>query len=347
VPSARTDPDCLCGHPQSHHEKGFGVCRICRSGCIRARLHKGRGGLEILQLLDPGKPPYVPPTFRVQCPECGNLYVTRSYAREIVQRKRCRACSDARRARKKSPTPSASRPGDLPDAERFAHGTRSRYVAGCRCEPCTASNREYARLRQKLGRMGQGNPLVSAARARRHLERLARAGVGRRQIADAAQTAASAIAEIRAGRKTKLRRETEARILAVTEDARADASTVDAASTQKIVALLLDDGFTRSELARRLGSTAKVPALQLGGDRVLARNAAAVARLYREIHGRDAPRRGRPRKTSRAATAGVEVPRASSSPTERRRRGGAEGRTRPPSKSDPAPPPGDGGGGER
>jgi hypothetical protein len=36
------------------------------------------------------------------------------------------------------------KPDDLPAAERFAHGTRSRYVAGkCRCEPCRGANRQY------------------------------------------------------------------------------------------------------------------------------------------------------------------------------------------------------------
>lgn len=29
------------------------------------------------------------------------------------------------------------------------HGTRSRYVRGCRCEPCGAANREYARQRDR------------------------------------------------------------------------------------------------------------------------------------------------------------------------------------------------------
>lgn len=32
------------------------------------------------------------------------------------------------------------RPRDLPPASRYKHGTRARYVAGCRCRPCTHSN---------------------------------------------------------------------------------------------------------------------------------------------------------------------------------------------------------------
>lgn len=32
------------------------------------------------------------------------------------------------------------RPSDLPPAERYQHGTRSRYVTGCRCDACRAAN---------------------------------------------------------------------------------------------------------------------------------------------------------------------------------------------------------------
>lgn len=41
------------------------------------------------------------------------------------------------------------RPLDLPSAERFAHGTRARYVCGCRCADCTASNARRYRERHE------------------------------------------------------------------------------------------------------------------------------------------------------------------------------------------------------
>lgn len=40
-------------------------------------------------------------------------------------------------------------------AERFAHGTRSRYVKGCRCAPCRASNTAYYHQRQAVARERQ------------------------------------------------------------------------------------------------------------------------------------------------------------------------------------------------
>jgi len=62
-----------------------------------------------------------------------------------------------------------------------------------------------------------------------------------------------------------------------------DCSLVPADSTMRIIEKLLAEGFTKQELARRLGSTAKVPALQLRRDRVTARNRHKVEQLAREL----------------------------------------------------------------
>jgi hypothetical protein len=44
----------------------------------------------------------------------------------------------------------ASRPATLPDAAAYPHGKRARYVTGCRCRPCTASNSARYRARAAL-----------------------------------------------------------------------------------------------------------------------------------------------------------------------------------------------------
>lgn len=41
------------------------------------------------------------------------------------------------------------RPADLPPAERFEHGTRARYVSGCRCTECRRANTEAAKKRRE------------------------------------------------------------------------------------------------------------------------------------------------------------------------------------------------------
>ena len=40
------------------------------------------------------------------------------------------------------------RPPDLPDMSTRPHGTRSRYVAGCRCDACRAANTRAYHARQ-------------------------------------------------------------------------------------------------------------------------------------------------------------------------------------------------------
>ena len=42
-----------------------------------------------------------------------------------------------------------TRPKDLPPAEAYEHGTRARYVAGCRCKPCTKSNVDLYHEKQR------------------------------------------------------------------------------------------------------------------------------------------------------------------------------------------------------
>lgn len=42
------------------------------------------------------------------------------------------------------------RPVDLPPIEHYPHGTRARYVAGCRCTECRAANkRAYHELQKR------------------------------------------------------------------------------------------------------------------------------------------------------------------------------------------------------
>jgi hypothetical protein len=45
-------------------------------------------------------------------------------------------------------SPMKGRPADLPGSERYAHGSRARYVAGCRCAECRAANTRAYHQRQ-------------------------------------------------------------------------------------------------------------------------------------------------------------------------------------------------------
>jgi hypothetical protein len=226
--------------------------------------------------------------------------------------------------------------------EAMPHGTRARYVTGCRCEPCRGANATAWRARQEMAKAlaceisapvvpapqtftapdgskrvrfyrracpgVHGNPcplqahlrkdskggvcgrcrellvwngLVSSHRARQHLQALSRAGMGRRSVADSCDVGSSILYLIKTGRKTRIRASTERRILAVDLAGASAGVRVPAGPTWRRIEQLLGEGFSKAELARRLGR--KSPALQVGRRRVLARTAAAIERLLGQI----------------------------------------------------------------
>lgn len=207
------------------------------------------------------------------------------------------------------PTRSPGRPADLPFTEHFqkmACGRRAKYIgARCRCLLCRAANSRYETERAAARRAGDHNGLVPAAAARAHLLKLSAAGVGRRAVMAACDVGDTTLQEIRSGAKTQIRHQTERRILSVDQDAAADHSVINGAKTRRQIAVLLREGFTKTELAARLGSRAKTPALQIGGRRrVIAKTAARVDRLYRQVMAGAMPGEpGRPRSTPSTSAA--------------------------------------------
>jgi hypothetical protein len=168
--------------------------------------------------------------------------------------------------------------------ERKPHGSRLRYMAGCRCLPCRAANSNYETMRYKRRRMGLWNGLVSARRARRHILKLSRAGVGRRTVGLIARIADSVLFKIRSGQRKQIRALTEKAILSVPTSAVRGSTLVSANGTWQKIEWLLEEGFTRRELARRMGSSAKSPALQLRRDRITATNAKKIEAIWRSVN---------------------------------------------------------------
>ncbi len=169
---------------------------------------------------------------------------------------------------------------ELINGDRYEHGTRARYVGGkCRCELCRKANREYAKARLHA----DYNGLVDAAPARAHLLALSAQGIGRRAVRDACDVADSVLQDVRAQRKTRIRAATAKRILSVDAQAMADHALVDAKETRAALREMLRLGLTKTEIAARLGSESKTPALQLGHRSVTAANALKVQRLLVEV----------------------------------------------------------------
>lgn len=168
--------------------------------------------------------------------------------------------------------------------ERLAekhHGTRHRYLAGCRCMLCRAANSRYETERARLRRGGDWNGIVNAAEARRHIRKLQRRGLGRRSIADASDVPRRVVRGIASGQRWRCRAQTARRILAVTEEARGDRSLVPAGRTWRILARLIAAGYTRAQLARWMGY--RNGALQFNRHQVTARTESRVERLARLV----------------------------------------------------------------
>lgn len=165
--------------------------------------------------------------------------------------------------------------------ENKPHGSRERYKAGCRCLLCRAANARYEAARASERASGNWNGLVPADAARKHILKLSRQGIGRRAIAAASDIAEKVIARIRSGAQSNVRKSTEERILAVSNQAPSDGALIQAEHTWKQIRTLLADGFTKAELARRLGY--RFPSLQIGETKIRARTAARVDRLFRVL----------------------------------------------------------------
>lgn len=166
-------------------------------------------------------------------------------------------------------------------AEAKPHGTRLKYLGGCRCLPCRAANARYESHRIHARRNGDWNGIVSAGRARRHLLALSRAGVGRRTVAEISGVPQSTVHQIRTGRRCHIRARTQRRIFLVDSRAMNEARLVPADRAWRMISRLLDEGFSKAEIARRLGY--RFPALQLNRRRITARTAVKVERFYRRI----------------------------------------------------------------
>lgn len=161
------------------------------------------------------------------------------------------------------------------------HGTRLRYIAGCKCFYCRRANSDYERQRRAARLTGDWNGIVPADKARAHLMSLSRSGVGRRAVAAATDLCPTVLQDIRTGKKTQIRARTERKILAVTRRMVSDGALVKPGRTFRLIALLKDEGFSKAELARRLGY--QNGALQFQPNRMTARNVARVENLYRSL----------------------------------------------------------------
>lgn len=165
-------------------------------------------------------------------------------------------------------------------------GTRTRYVIGCRCEPCTVANRVYAR---ELGRHhrrvthGIEQPVqrfVDATEAREHLLWLRSFGVGKRTVHKLTGIGITTLWEITRGDTLKVHPDTETKILDLWRDTRNDAMVVAAEPTWKRIAWLQQQGWSKARIARELGLGRT---LQIRTERITHRTEQRVEDLVRRV----------------------------------------------------------------
>jgi hypothetical protein len=166
-------------------------------------------------------------------------------------------------------------------ASRRDHGDRLRYMGGCRCDLCRAANSRYECERARARKAGDWNGIVPAVRARAHLKKLSRQGVGRRAVQAATDIADSVLFKIRSGERSQIRARTERKILAVNKAVAGDRSLVCAAATWRLINDLLAEGYTKTFIAKRMGYTR--PALQVGKSQVTVRMAADIVKIHKEL----------------------------------------------------------------
>lgn len=174
------------------------------------------------------------------------------------------------------------RPPSLPPAsvlgQRHPHGTRIRYMGGCKCVPCKAAASRYETDRLAKRKAGLSNGITTAAPARRRILYLSRRGVGRRAVCAAARISRTVYSKIRSSRRANCREETVRRILAVSLDSAFAGAYVDARPTWRRVVALREAGWSKAAIAFATGHV--VGALQIGRDRVTKRNADRIRRLH-------------------------------------------------------------------
>jgi hypothetical protein len=161
-------------------------------------------------------------------------------------------------------------------------GTRAKYSAGCRCSDCRRANTEYENERARARKSGGWNGLVDADPVRLHLIALSRKGIGSKTVHEYSDVARSVIVDIINGKKSRVRKSTADRLLAVDKDCYKAGTLIGKAEFSGQMRYLLNEGFTKTEIARRLGLKSR--AIQFGKrKKITGRTAARLSRFVGKL----------------------------------------------------------------
>lgn len=179
------------------------------------------------------------------------------------------------------------------------HGTLAAFkIDGCKCGPCTATNRRYVARRARLIAYGQWQPYVDAEPVRQHIAQLRAAGLGWRRIAQLSGVPNGSVSKLLYGDarrgmapSKRVRPATAAAILAIRADLDVLGATVlvDATGTHRRMQALAATGWSFARLSARLGISRGNLGKTMRSDRVYAATARTVRVLYDELWNQPAP----------------------------------------------------------
>jgi hypothetical protein len=169
-----------------------------------------------------------------------------------------------------------------------ACGTRTSYVNGCRCAPCTEANRIYNRNYERHKRRvsyGIETPrvvFVDATEAREHLRWLSSIGIGRRTVHQVSGVSLSQIMKITRGETRKIKPDTAQRILCVGAFHKPGAARIDATQARKQVADLKAAGWSNLAINVRIGGK-HAYSNPIGFQQITVARARAIDALWRQV----------------------------------------------------------------
>lgn len=173
------------------------------------------------------------------------------------------------------------------------HGTYACYVLdACRCPPCANAHRVYETNRIRQQAYGRWDNYVDAAPAREHIRSLMAQGMGLKRIVAVSDISQGLLWKLVYGKKKpdgsqipskRVRKDTEARILAITLDL-ASGACVDSTGTTRRIQALVALGWSQSKIAARIGvHPGNLTPIAHGARQVSVATEAAVRALYDEL----------------------------------------------------------------
>lgn len=237
-------------------------------------------------------------TFKRSCRTCGwsNTYAfakRADYGKKIhsCDRHLEKAASAERRRDRLAAVDRTPKPCQHKVAEHV-HGTHPCYVLdACRCLPCSAANAAYEGNRARQNAYGRSD-YIDAEPSREHIRGLMDQGMGLKRIVAVTDLSQGMLWKLLYGKKradgtrvptVRVRKATEARILAITLDL-AEGARIDSTGSRRRIQALVCLGYSIRNLGERLGiQSSNMHSAVHDRGLITVRTATAITALYDEL----------------------------------------------------------------